>query len=94
MPPPPQPKSYLKWISQQKGPTGAELFNQDNDDDKSKIFFEPLSYKKLMRVISLLHPINPETKSHFSAQDRITVKDYESKITDCFFCYAITQKIK
>lgn len=47
-----------------------------------------------MRVISLLHPINPETKTRFSGQDRITVKDYDSKITDCFFCYALTQKIK
>lgn len=58
-------------------------FQEDEDE-----FFEPLSYKKLIKVIEQNHPVDPETKEKFSAQDRITVKDYLAKMSDACFCYA------
>ena len=51
-------------------------------------FFEPISYAKLEKVISQRHPVDPETKSRFSFKDRITITEYEAKLSDLCFCYA------
>ena len=61
--------------------------NQLNDDDE---YFEPLSYKKLQKQILVHHPCDPDTKKKLSFRERITVKDYESKMMDVCFCYALT----
>ena len=34
----------------------------DFDEEQGLNFFEPISYKKLVRVIGQRHPIDPETK--------------------------------
>lgn len=57
-------------------------------------FFEPLSFKKLHRIISSLHPVDPETKERFKISDRITVKDYYAKLSDVCCCYALNQSIR
>ena len=61
-------------------------------------FFEPISYAKLEKVISQRHPVDPETKSRFSFKDRITITEYEAKLSDLCFCYAanlyFTEKAK
>ena len=57
-------------------------------------FFEPISYSKLEKVISQRHPVDPETKSRFSFKDRITVLEYEAKVSDLCFCYAANLYIK
>ena len=62
-------------------------------DDEQMNFFEPLSFKKLQKVICSLHPVDPETKQSFSIQDRICVKDYYAKLSDICCCYAIRQNI-
>ena len=62
------------------------------DDDDEGEFFEPLSYKKLMQVITTYHPVDPETKKSFSVKDRITVRDYGAKMSDACFCYAMCQQ--
>ena len=51
-------------------------------------FFEPISYAKLEKVISQRHPVDPETKSRFLFKDRITITEYEAKLSDLCFCYA------
>ena len=56
-------------------------------------FFEPLSFKKLQKVICTLHPVDPETKESFNISDRITVKDYYAKLSDICCCYALRQHI-
>lgn len=65
---------------------------EEGDDDIN--FFEPISYKKLERVISTRHPVDPETKKRFSLKDRITVIEYEAKVSDACFCYAASQFLK
>jgi len=55
---------------------------------------EPPSYKKLMKTIEENHPVDPKTKQKFSLRDRITVKDFESKLSDLFYFYFFRQKIK
>ena len=45
-------------------------------------------------MITNTHPVDPDTKTTFGIGERITVKDYFSKITDCIYCYAIHQKIQ
>ena len=59
------------------------LGKQVDDDD----FFEPLSYKKLKRMITENHPVDPDTKSKLSLTERITVKDYFPKIMDACCVY-------
>ena len=90
-PKPPQPKLYLKFHG--GSPSGAIGASVDEDEDQNKIFWEPISYKKLMKLISTLHPVDPMTKQRFSFKDRITIKDYRAKLSDACFCYAIGQKI-
>ena len=60
--------------------------NNAGDDDALN-FFDPISYSKLIKTISAIHPVDPETKKRFNFEDRITVKDYMSKISDTCFCY-------
>lgn len=50
--------------------------------------YEPLSHKKLVKIIEKFHPLDPETKKKFSVKDRVTVKDYCAKLSDACFCYA------
>ena len=57
-------------------------------------FFEPISYKKLVKIIGQRHPIDPDTKQRFSTKDRTTVREYNSKISDACFCYAAAQACK
>lgn len=78
-----------------KGAGGGGLGNLGASDDEEKKdgFFVPISYKKLFKVIYTQHPVDPETKQRFNFNERITVKDYIYKITDCCYCYAITQKL-
>ena len=57
-------------------------------------FFEPISYAKLEKVISQRHPVDPETKSRFSFKDRITITEYEAKLSDLCFCYAANMYFK
>ena len=59
--------------------------------DEEEEFFEPLSYKKLLKIIEKHHPVDPETKEKFSAQERVTVRDYGAKLSDACFCYAVGQ---
>ena len=66
----------------------------EEDEDAPKNFFEPISYSKLQRVIGTHHPIDQETKTRFSIKDRTTIKDYEAKLSDACFCYAIGLQIK
>ena len=61
-------------------------FQEDEEE-----FFEPLSYKKLLKVIEQNHPVDPETKAKFSGSDRVTVTDYIAKLSDACFCYAAAQ---
>ena len=68
------------------------LGNFEDEDDIN--FFQPISYKKLKMIISTRHPVDPETRSRFSLKDRITVNEYEAKVSDACFCYAATQFIK
>lgn len=70
-----------------------EMLGNFEDEDNIN-FFEPISYKKLEKVISTRHPVDPETKSRFSLKDRITVSEYEAKVSDACFCYAATQFFK
>ena len=51
-------------------------------DDQSKVFWEPISYKKLIKKIATYHPVDPETKERLSYKDRVTIKDYLPKIFD------------
>jgi hypothetical protein len=44
-----------------------------------------------MTVIEENHPLDPKTKERFSLRDRVTVKDYESKIADLFYFYNVRQ---
>lgn len=44
-----------------------------------------------MRVVCTQHPVDSETKQRFSFNDRTTVKDYMSKLSDVCFCYALGQ---
>jgi hypothetical protein len=61
----------------------------DENEDSQKNFFEPISYRKLMKVVATLHPIDQETKTRFNIKDRVTIKDYEAKLSDACFCYAL-----
>ena len=68
--------------------------NAQEEDDGNNVYFEPLSHTKLMRIISTLHPVDPETKGRFHFKDRITVQDYNAKISDTCCCYQISQYSK
>jgi hypothetical protein len=61
--------------------------------EEEEEFFEPLSYKKLLKIIEMHHPVDPETKEKFSSSERITVRDYAAKLSDACFCYAVGQMI-
>ena len=65
-----------------------------SDNENAEDFYEPLSYKKLSKKIEIHHPCDPETKKKLYFKDRISVKDYESKMMDVCFCYALTQSLK
>jgi len=45
-------------------------------------------------MIEKYHPVDPDTKDKLLFKDRITVKDYESKLSDICFCYAAGQHLK
>ena len=92
VPPPPKPKFFLD-LDPAKNPGGI-LSNTNEEDDKKGFFWEPISYKKLTKVISTVHPVDPETKQRFNYKDRVTIKDYISKIMDLCFCYWIGQRVK
>jgi len=55
---------------------------------------EPPSYKKLLKTIAEKHPVDPTSKLKFSIKDRITVKDYDSKLSDLFYFYYTKKYIK
>lgn len=59
---------------------------QEEEEDE---FYEPLSYNKLIKVVEMYHPVDPETKEKFSVFERITVKEYRAKLGDCCYCYAL-----
>jgi hypothetical protein len=40
-----------------------------------------------MKQITSKHPVDPNTLESFKFTDRVTVKDYGSKVTDIFFFY-------
>ena len=100
IPPPPQPQAFVNFnlaMASKGGGGGAGktmLGGADDDEDGPKNFFEPISYSKLQRVIGTYHPIDPETKTRFSMDDRITIKDYTAKLSDACFCYFLGQKLK
>lgn len=75
-------------------PLPMEMLGNFEEGEDDINFFEPISYKKLERVISTRHPVDPETKKRFSLKDRITVIEYEAKVSDACFCYAATQFMK
>ena len=50
---------------------------------------QQLSYKGLVKFISLHHPVNPISKEKFSVFQRITVRDYGFKMTDACGFYTI-----
>jgi hypothetical protein len=83
------PVNYLKFHAK-KGGTGGKLLDVEDEVDQNKVFFEPLSFKKLERVISKLHPTDPDTKKRFSYKSKITVKDYGAKIADTCCCYKVS----
>lgn len=64
------------------------------DQENGQDFYEPLSYKKLSKKIEIHHPCDPDTKKKLEFSDRISVKDFESKMMDVCFCYALTQSFK
>lgn len=45
-----------------------------------------LSYKELMKMIQTYHPLDPIYQKNFSVFDKITIKDYGLKLTDCIGC--------
>ena len=57
-------------------------------------FYEPISYKSLMRAIKTNHPVDPGTNKTFPFNTRITVKDYAAKLSDICFCYDLFQSTK
>lgn len=67
---------------------------KQKDEDR---VYEPLSYKKVKKLIEDSHPIDPYTKKRFGIGDRITVKSFYLKILDIFNCYnleALYKKIR
>ena len=48
----------------QKGPTGANIMGDMDDDenDETSKLYEAMSYEKLMRKISVNHPVEQETR--------------------------------
>ena len=48
-----------------------------------------LSYKGLIKFISLNHPVHPMTKEKFSTDMRVTVKDYGYKFMDACGFYTL-----
>ena len=53
---------------------------------------EPISYKKLIKHIETYHPVNPQTKERFKINERITVKDFNSKLYDAFYCFKVKEQ--
>ena len=54
-------------------------------DDES--VYEPLSYKKVRKLIEESHPCDPHTRRSFALGDRITVRNFYLKLLDVFNCY-------
>lgn len=77
---PPQPLIFKKPGG--IGPGGMIGAIDIDNDDQSKVFWEPISYKKLMKMIATYHPVDRETKARLSYKDRVTIKDYLPKIFD------------
>jgi hypothetical protein len=58
---------------------------------------EKLSYEKLIKVIEIKHPCDPDTKQKFSISDRITIKNFGPKLMDICYClivYEYCAKVK
>tara|TARA_B110000285_G_scaffold199696_1_gene233020 strand:+ start:451 stop:873 length:423 start_codon:yes stop_codon:yes gene_type:complete len=91
---PPIPLSYLKYHNKRGGALGGKIMGVVEDEDTQKVYFEPLSYRKLEKIICQLHPVDPETKERFNYKDRVTVDDYYPKISDMCCCYQATQSYK
>ena len=71
------------------------LGNSNFEEDEGELnFFEPISFSKLEKVISKRHPIDPETKSRFDFKERVTVNEYEAKLSDMCYCYAANKFLK
>ena len=49
---PPIPLSYIKYHMKKGGGLGGKLTGIKENEDKEKVYFEPLSYRKLIRIIS------------------------------------------
>lgn len=71
-----------------------EMLGNFDEDEGELNFFEPISYSKLEKVISQRHPLDPETKDRFSIKDRVTVIEYEAKLSDMCYCYAANKFFK
>ena len=54
-------------------------------------FYEPVSYKGLIKAIETHHPLDPDTKKKFNFDIRLTVRDYGAKLSDVCFCYQFYQ---
>ena len=95
VPAPKQPAAFVagnnKAAAAKSGPSSMMMAAGGDaaDDDQPKNFFEPISYAKLMRVIATCHPYDTETKSRFNIKDRVTINDYNAKLSDACFCYVI-----
>lgn len=56
---------------------------------------EKLSYKKLMKRITTMHPTDPETMEKLDLEDSITVNKYLFKLVDavgCLYCYSVFRR--
>ena len=74
------------------GPMSLAMKGEEIEDNEN--FFEPISYRKLIKMISTLHPVDHETKNRFAFGDRVEVKDYYAKLSDVCCCYAVTKYFK
>lgn len=61
----------------------------DDDDDEDLEEQEEVSYTRLMKFIEKQHPIDKLTKKSFSVEERVTVKNFNSKICDICNLYMI-----
>ena len=75
-------------------PSPMEMLGNFDEEEGELNFFEPISYSKLEKVISQRHPLDPETKDRFSVKDRVTVNEYEAKLSDMCYCYAANKFFK
>ena len=56
---------------------------------KEEDFYQPISYKGLVRSISDNHPCDPDSLEQFPLDERITVKYYLAQLSDLCLCYEL-----